>query len=137
MSRDASLEADFGDGGHQFRLAIGELREMEEKRDAGSPLILRRLLSGEWRVDDVREVIRLGLIGGGMPALEALKLVRRYVDDIPAWTENAMLAGAILGAALMGVEDEEPGKPQAGEAKHRPRSRAKKPASPKSTATEP
>ena len=128
-SRDASLEILFGDGEHRFRLAIGELRELEEKRDAGSPLILRRLMSNEYRVDDVYEVIRLGLIGGGMAATDALKLVKRYVSDRPAWHENSMLASAVLGAALMGVEDEEPGKPQAGAAKPRRPSRAKKPTS--------
>lgn len=129
MSRDASLEILFGDGEHRFRLAIGELRELEEKRDAGSPLILRRLMSNEYRVDDVREIIRLGLIGGGMPATDAIKLVKRYVDDRPAWHENAMLASAVLGAAIMGVPDEEPGKSQAGEAKAPRPSRAKKPTS--------
>lgn len=128
-SRDASLDVLFGDGEHKFRLAIGELRELEEKRDAGSPLILRRLLTGEWWVDDVREVIRLGLVGGGMPATDAIKLVKRYVEDRPAWHENALIASTTLGAALMGVEDEEPGKSEAGEAKAPRPSRAKKPTS--------
>lgn len=128
-SRDASLDVLFGDGEHKFRLAIGELRELEEKRDAGSPLILRRLLTGEWWVDDVREVIRLGLVGGGMPATDATKLVKRYVEDRPAWHENALIASTTLGAALMGVEDEEPGKSEAGEAKAPRPSRAKKPTS--------
>lgn len=128
-SRDASLDVLFGDGEHKFRLAIGELRELEEKRDAGSPLILRRLLTGEWWVDDVREVIRLGLVGGGMPATDAIKLVKRYVEDRPAWHENALIASTTLGAALMGVEDEEPGKSEAGEAKAPRPSRARKPTS--------
>ena len=128
-SRDASIDILFGDGEHRFRLLIGELRELEEKRDAGSPLILRRLLSGEWWVDDVREVIRLGLVGGGMPATDALKLVKRYVDDRPAWYENALIASTALGAAIMVVEDEEPGKSPAGAAKAPSPSRAKKPTS--------
>jgi hypothetical protein len=138
MGRDARISYPFGDDEHTFRLAIGQLIELEEKRDAGAPLILNRLLSATWFVSDVREVIRLGLIGGGMPATDAIRLVKRYVEDVPSWQENALLATAVLGAALQGVEDEPaPGKPEAGAGGKTSRSRAKKPAGQPSTETAP
>ena len=60
-------------------------------------------------MDDLRETIRLGLIGGGMDPLDALVLVKRYVDDRPLM-ENVLPAWRILSAALMGPEDDAPGK---------------------------
>lgn len=127
--RDASIEHPFGDGEHKFRLAIGELEELQEKCDAGPLLVLRRLMGGEWRTDDVGETIRLGLVGAGMDSVKAVVLVKRYVHQRPAWIENAMLAQAILGMALFGPQDEEPGKPEAEAEKKPNRSRAKKSAS--------
>ena len=49
-----------------FRLRIGELRELEDKRNAGSFELYRRLGDGTCRFDDIRETLRLGLIGGGV-----------------------------------------------------------------------
>jgi len=137
MSRDASITETFGDGEHKFRLAIGELRELQEACDAGPPLIARRLWNSEWRVDDVRETIRLGLVGGGMDPVKAAVLTKRYVEERPAWGRNAMLAQAILGAALFGVEDEDLGKSKAEAEKKPTRFRAKRSGSASSTETEP
>ena len=54
-------------GEHAFRLGIGELRAIEQKCDAGCAVVLMRLLSSAWKIDDVVQPIRLGLIGAGMP----------------------------------------------------------------------
>jgi hypothetical protein len=113
MSRDASTKLVFGGDEQTFRLRIGELRELEEARKAGALAILKRILSGDHYVDDAREVIRIGLIGGGMTAKEAFVLTTRYVDDIPAHGDNMALAGHILEAAYFGPEDEKVGKPPA------------------------
>lgn len=115
MSRDASISVAWGDGEHRFRLAIGQLRELQEKADAGPAEILDRLSSGRWRINDVRETVRLGLIGGGMSPPEAHKLTVRYVDDRP-WLESVPIAQAVLMAALIGVPEEPVGKEAAAEA---------------------
>lgn len=112
-ARDALVRLDFGDDEHAFRLRIGELRELQELCDAGPPVVFARLGSAAYRVEDVRETLRLGLIGGGMPATEAMRLARRYVDEVPAWAANASLAYIVLGAALFGPEEEPVGKPKA------------------------
>ncbi|MDO1560422.1 gene transfer agent family protein [Brevundimonas sp. 2R-24] len=104
-------QAAFGDGEHIFRLRIGELEELQEKCDAGPEFILQRIYSGAWLVADIRETIRLGLIGGGMPPTQALALRNRYCGEGALFTHKA-LASAILAAALMGSEgdeDEPPG----------------------------
>lgn len=115
MSRDGSISLVWGDGEHRFRLPIGQLRELQEKCAAGPAEIVERLTAGRWRVDDVRETIRLGLIGGGMAPGEAYTLTVRYVDERP-WLENVAPAQAVLMAALVGVADEPVGKAGAAEA---------------------
>jgi hypothetical protein len=106
--RDARIELDWADGTYPFRLPWGQLAELQEKCDAGPYVILQRLHNGTWRIEDIANVIRLGLIGGGMPPAEALKKTRAYVEERPPM-ENVVPAQAILGIALMGAPDEPSG----------------------------
>jgi len=112
MSRDASIELDFGPGEQRFRLAWGQLASLQEACDAGPYVILERLMNGAWKMNDIRETIRYGLIGGGMPPHEALKLVREYVEARPP-IESVMIAQAVLSAGLMGAPEEKVGEQDA------------------------
>lgn len=105
MSRDAKIELDWADGTYQFRLGWGELAELQEKTDAGPYVVLQRLHGGAWRIEDVSNTIRLGLIGGGMKPEEALKKVRYYVEQRPPM-ESLPYAVAVLSAGLLGAPDE-------------------------------
>lgn len=109
MSRDASLELDWADGRYTFRLAWAELEQLQEACDAGPYVILNRLIDGSWRVADISNVIRLGLIGGGMAPLVALKKIRSYVEGF-APMKNLLIAQAVLSAAVVGAPDEDGGK---------------------------
>jgi Phage tail tube protein, GTA-gp10 len=147
----STLKQDFGGAEREFRLGIGELRELQGGCEAGPATILARLLAfqpqavgmkrplardyelgesdpdyvadfniysllrstgNDWRVDDVRETIRLGLIGGGMTPSDASVQVARYVDAAGEWPTNVGLASAILLHALTGPQDDQPGKAQ-------------------------
>lgn len=112
MSRDARIDMDWADGTYSFRLGWGELGKLQEACDAGPYVVLDRLQNGSWRVEDISNVIRLGLIGGGMDALGALKLVRSYVEARPP-VENLVAAQIILSAGLVGAPDETLGKDRA------------------------
>lgn len=101
MSSDGSITREWGDGEHTFRLRIKELRELEEKRNSGSMEICKRITDGSWKVDDLFEVLRLGLIGGGMQAPLALGLVSKYVTP-GAISEHIVPAQLVLVAALFG-----------------------------------
>lgn len=109
MSRDGSIDLDFADGTYHFRLAWGELGKLQEACDAGPYVVLDRLMSGRWRVSDISETIRLGLIGGGQEPAKALKLMRDYVQERPP-LESLVLAQRVLGAAVVGTPEEEVGK---------------------------
>lgn len=110
MSRNASITIDWADGTHTFRLPIAQIEELQEKTDCGPYFLFNRIVTGQWRIADLRETIRLGLIGGGMEPPKARTLVERYVDNRP-YAESIKPAQAILGAALIGAPDgEKPGK---------------------------
>lgn len=107
---NGKVELAWGDGEHTFNIAkIAQALELEEKCGCGVSEIFNRLHSGKWHVNDLREVLRLGLIGGGMAPPEALKLVKRYVDDRP-WAESVQPATTVMMAALIGVPGDEVGK---------------------------
>lgn len=115
--RKAEVTFEWADGEHTFRLYAPLLEELQELCNAGPQFILQRLQStGDWRFADVRETLRLGLIGGGMDSSVALSLVNRYVGDkktAAPLLPNVQPAALVLMAALMGVSDDPVGKPQA------------------------
>lgn len=108
MSRDARVELDWADGTYAFRLAWAGLAELQEKTNAGPYVVLQRIMGGTWRIEDIAHTIRLGLIGGGMTPVEALKKVRTYVEERPP-LENLITAQAVLMAALYGAPEEDLG----------------------------
>jgi len=99
------IEQDWADGSYRFALPVGQLRELQEKTGVGPLALYNRLLSGEWRTDDMAEVIRLGLIGGGMKPVDAMGKVRAYVEPRPL-TESVDPALRILERALLPAPDE-------------------------------
>lgn len=110
MARDLT----WAGGEHAFDLKIEHLRALQERCDAGPEWILNRLVTKQWRVDDVIQPIRLGLEGGGMDKETARKLVKQHVEDRPL-TLSVLTARAVLMLALFGPEDDPVGERQAGE----------------------
>lgn len=133
MSRAGEVTLEFAGEDHTFRLAIGPWRKVQEACDAGPAELLARLspafaaakqgvpfdqivalgMLGRWRIEDVRQPILQGLIGGGMDAQQAARLVRDWVDERP-FLENVAVAYQVVMASVVGTEDERPlGEPQA------------------------
>ncbi|MCG5483658.1 MAG: gene transfer agent family protein [Sinorhizobium meliloti] len=133
MSRDGSCELPFNGQRTIFKLAWRELMKIQEACDAGPYVVLDRLVSGRWRLQDISEVIKWGLIGGGMPQGDALKLVENEVEGRPP-VENLAIAQQVLGAGVVGAPEEEVGKKSAA-AKQKTRSRTGKSALPPSSET--
>ena len=101
-------------GEHPFLLRIGELRAIDERCTDGAFAAWNRLLIRSPRLDDVYEVIRLGLIGGGMKAEDAKLLILKAEDQV-GLGELIPLASAIMFRAFHRREerDEPVGEPQA------------------------
>lgn len=108
MSADGSVTLIWAGEERKFRLAIGQLRELQEsinKNRGAHPIgpwsLFQLVNKGDAWLDDLREIIRLGLIGGGTRIELVPGLIKRYVDERPM-LESAPVAAAILGIALVG-----------------------------------
>lgn len=144
---DTRVELDFADGSYEFWLPLPQAVELERKCGNKSLFAIYDGLSGGLGLQDekpvylgsgaamateIREVIRLGLIGGGtgmvdgQPVEVGPQTARQLVDDYcyPArpMIEGAHLAWAILHAAITGISL----KKKADPVKQAPRSRSRK-----------
>jgi len=106
------ITEEWGDGVYSFRIGWGQWKELDELLQIGPVPLLKRFLYNEWRVADVREVIRVALIGGGATPVQAIKLVKLYVEDRPI-SENVGLASRILSGAMFVPEGSSLGKAEA------------------------
>lgn len=101
MNNQGELVDQWADGTYAFRLTVNGIIELEQKCDAPFGVIFGRLVSGSFKLNDVRETIRLGLIGGGTRAADAFTLVERYALPL---AESLPVAKAIVAAAMFGFE---------------------------------
>lgn len=93
----------FGDAEHSFCLTDPMIAELERLADTGIGVVFNRLMSNTFHHADLHQIIRLGLIGGGMNPEQALRLVETYGKDRPI-TEVLPLALDIISARWLGVE---------------------------------
>lgn len=103
------IEMEWADGTYPFCLPLAQIEELQTLCDAGPAVISGRLESATWRTGDIYHTLRLGLIGGGMEPVRALRLCKLYVLDRP-WLENVLPAHAVIRAVLVGKPDETVGK---------------------------
>lgn len=104
ISRGAWV-APFGDEERTFDLlALGAWRKLQAATDFGFWVLLQRLVTRQCGVPDYREVIRIGLIGGGASEAEALQLVKAHFDPAPLG-HYLPLAIDIMNAAAWGADD--------------------------------
>lgn len=138
MAVNGEIELQWGDGEHKFNIAkLRCVLELEEKSGAGVAEIYYRIINGRWKFNDLRETLRLGLIGGGAMPDKALSLVNRYCDDRP-WAESVLPAQAILMAAMIGVlGDNAEKKAEAERTKEEQSSRMESSSAPSSMESEP
>src|SRR5215510_10074535 len=102
MAGSGEITLKWGDGEHRFNVAkLRCVLELEEKCGCGVAEIYTRLADGKWKFNDIRETLRLGLIGGGTSPDHALVLINRYCDERP-FAENVLPAQAVIMAAMVG-----------------------------------
>lgn len=92
----------FGDGEKNFALTAPMIHELERKTGRGIGAIFRRIQQHDFSLQDIAEVIRLGLIGGGTAPFEADALVKTYVDGRPL-VESMEIALDVIAARFLGV----------------------------------
>lgn len=126
---DTAVDLKFADGEYHFALLLPQIFELE--RNCGGPdsdgvrrgksifQIYEELSQGigisaddgfafmgggKANAKDIREAIRLGLIGGGQSPIDAKQLVDDYCFPVRPIAEGLGVAWAILRAAIEGVE---------------------------------
>jgi hypothetical protein len=121
MSANGTRQIIWAGGEDTFCLAkVGLILDLEEKCKAGIGVIAARLESGSYGVNDVRETIRLGLIGGGAKPEQAMSKVRNHVDENPL-AYSVLVALGVVHAVIFGApaddqvgadddKDDDPGK---------------------------
>lgn len=73
----------FGDGDHTFDLTDTMITELERLADLGIGALYLRAVNMQFRLADLVETIRLGLIGGGTTPERAAQLVDTYARNQP------------------------------------------------------
>ena len=90
-----------GDADRTFRLEGTHILELERLTGQGIGTLCANVFAGRFGLNEVRETIRLGLIGGGCDPKEAVALLETYIDPRPL-SEGYALAVAILDARFSG-----------------------------------
>lgn len=110
MSRNGHIDLEFAGRIRRFRLAIGELEELQEVTGVGPVVLLQRFFVDEHTFLDVREVLRIGLMGGGEDATDAYDLVR----DLHARPlVPAIAAATVVLTTALEPDQQEPIEPDA------------------------
>ncbi len=99
-----SHTAFFGEGEKTFTLTDSAIEELEQKTGLAIGTLFLRMSSSQFRVADIVEVIRLGLVGGGTNPQEAQRLIATYAKDRP-FDETFPLALDILDARWNGKSE--------------------------------
>lgn len=95
----------FGDTSHVFTLTPREIVELERLSGVGIGAFCQRISRRDARYSDLRDVIRLGLIGGGLDPQDAEGMVATYVDGRPL-ERTFLLAIDIVAALYFGASEE-------------------------------
>lgn len=94
----------FGDGEKLFAFNTKAIiTELETKTGHGIGALFRRFQQSDYSFDDVTEIIRLGLIGGGMDPKDADRLVSTYAIGRPI-SELFKVADGVITALFFGSE---------------------------------
>ena len=96
----------FGDNEYTFALTWAGAQEWEEKTGRSLYQTFDAMVATKAGfVSDVKEIIRISLIGGGMAPADAFRLVKQYVECRPL-SESLPVALAAAEAFLFGTDDE-------------------------------
>ncbi|EJW12733.1 hypothetical protein A33M_1703 [Rhodovulum sp. PH10] len=107
MEHDGAIDLVWGGDERRFRLAIDQCLALEERRGCGLAEIRQRLATDRWHIDDIRETLRLGLIGGGVDGKLARELIDRHCGAGKLY-DGVIVALAVITAAVVSPRAEPP-----------------------------
>lgn len=103
----------FGDESYKFRLDFKAVSGWEEQHGRSMFATFNEMVHTRTaRLSDVRSILHIGLVGGGMIPTDATAMVKRFVEDRPL-SETHPTALAVLEAFLFGNDEYRAGKEDA------------------------
>jgi hypothetical protein len=105
----AEFQAPFGDRVYNFRMDLVGIRELQEKTDAGPAFLVTRIVGLQYKVDDLRETIRIALWRGGTDPVRAQVLMERYFDSGPVDRHRELATRILFGVLYEPEEIKMPG----------------------------
>jgi hypothetical protein len=116
----AEIILKWGDGEYLFALKGKQIEHLEKACDAGIGDIAHRVMSLRPRYGDIKNILWLGLEGGGMPPVVVKEKMDRFFDGQPLAalgdpSSPLATAAAVIQAAYFGVGDIPKGEAPAGE----------------------
>jgi hypothetical protein len=114
----SEVTLEFGDGIYTFKLSLRWIDAIQKDLGVGLGTIGRLTMGSEWNAMHVYKLIYYGLVGGGLPAVNARQLCERYLDGLPLARSDdpsspLNVARSIIGATWFGVPEDLTGKTQA------------------------
>ena len=101
-------------GEHPFRLALAQLEGLQKATDCGPEWLAMKLRSGQWLATEAFEILRWGLIGGGMKREDAERRAKEAFINGDV-SELNLLAFTIISNSLRAKEHDPLGEPAAAE----------------------
>lgn len=102
----------FGDGRYLFSLKVPQLEELERICKASIFKIVHRMIGMDASITEIRETIRLGLVGGGMAPIRAEQMRDLYggppnqpLDNPTDSASPYKVAKAVLLATMVGIDE--------------------------------
>lgn len=93
-----------GDGQRDFCLTDSMIAELERLTGTGIGTLFQRLTRSDFRLADLVEIVRLGLIGANTDPSEAARLVETYARNRPI-AEVLPLALDVISARWLGADE--------------------------------
>ena len=92
-------------GEHPVHVGLTELEVIQQVTDCGPEFLLHKINAGQWKHHELMEVIRNGLIGGGMSEDQAKHVVSRAFIQYPL-IGMKVPAQQLLSLCLFGPPDD-------------------------------
>lgn len=105
-----AIVRDYAGAERKFRLRVADILDLEEATKRPISELYGAIIGQKFRIEDIRQTVVRGLVGGGSPVDEAKRLVSERIDALPL-IEHVIIAQSLMVITMTGIE------PPAGDAK--------------------
>lgn len=107
MTGPSGIVLAFGPGRYPFLFLVDEWRELQRVTGLGPWDLELKLIGSACSFDQIQQTVRIGLLGGGMAAAEALDISDAYIGKRPGDLGPARLTAlAAISHSLHGLDDD-------------------------------